>query len=156
MTRATDRLEILDLIGRYSFGADRGQPGDYAGVFTADGEFVGRTGQPDEIRVSGQEKLTKFHRNALARSRANVQTRHHQSTTVFVSLENDRATTRSYLLTTTTGHDGWPGIGLTSVYEDDLVRTPDGWLIEQRRTLPDVKGTLEQLRRSPVDGSKTP
>ena len=147
MSAADDRLEILDLIGRYSFAADSGTADDYAGVFTDDGEFVGRTGQPDEIHVRGREKLTKFASNVVnRRAVATAQTRHHQSSTTFLSLTADTAVTRSYLLTGQTGANGEPFLGLTSIYEDHLVKTGGGWRIEQRLTLPDVKGVLDEKR----------
>lgn len=144
---AADRLEILDLIGRYSFAADTGSAEDYAAVFTDDGEFVGRTGQPDEIHVRGREKLLKFAGNVGARRTADTQTRHQQSGTTFLALTATTAVTRTYLCTTTVRGDADPFIGLTSIYEDHLVKTADGWRIAQRRTLPDVQGTLAITRQ---------
>lgn len=155
MSQADDRLEIIELIGRYSFGADGMVADDYAGVFTDDGEFVGRTGQPDEIHVRGREKLLKFVGNVIARRGDRGQTRHHQSSTVFLSLTADTAVTRSYLCTSSVGPDGaTPSIGLTSVYEDHLVKTPEGWRIRQRKTLPDVHGTLAITREVAAEEMK--
>lgn len=155
MSSADDRLDILDLLGRYSFGADGDVPTDYTAVFCEDGEFVGRTGQPDEIRVTGRDALLKFVESVVSRRHTSgVKTRHHQSSTVFVEVTPDTAVTRTYLLTTSVASQGAPNLGLTSIYEDHLVRTPGGWRIKQRRALPDVHGTLDQ-RRSERSSDRT-
>lgn len=144
---AADRLEILDLLARYSFGADGADPADYAAVFTEDGAFHGRGGQPDEVRYEGRAALAKFATRAIA-GRGDRQGRHHQSSTTFVEIGPDRAVTRSYLMTTAVRGESAPALGLTSIYEDHLVRTDDGWRIALRRALPDVTGTLaERLKR---------
>lgn len=147
MSDADDRLEILDLIGRYSFAADGSSAEAYADVYCDDGEFVGRTGQPDEIHIRGREAIVRFHQGVQQNRREGWQTRHHQSSPILVSLEGDRAVARSYLLTTSAGPDGAVSLGLTSIYEDHLVRTENGWRIAQRKALPDVKGVLSQRRR---------
>ena len=134
-------VEILELHGRYSFAADEGDPDDYAAVFTEDGAFVGRVGQPDEIRVAGRDALRKF----ATRARANREirrTRHHQSSPVFIELDETTALTRTYLMVTVVEGGQPPALGLTSIYEDRLVKTEEGWRIKERRALPDVKGRL--------------
>ena len=146
MSIVEDKLEILDLIGRYSHAADGDDPEAYAGVFTEDGVFHGRAEQPDEIIIKGRDKIKRFHSNVVAR-RGESQTRHHQSTTVFVEITDTCALTRTYLMTTTVFKDR-PGVqvGLTSVYEDEMVATSSGWRIKYRKIYPDVKGVLQELR----------
>jgi hypothetical protein len=141
MTRADDMVAITDLLGRYSFGADGVEPSAYAEVFTEDGAFVGRVGQPDEVRIVGREALERFSARAIG-SRGGRLGRHHQSSTTFVSLTEDTAITRSYLLVTAVIGAAAPRAILTSTYEDHLVRTPAGWRIHERRALPDVTGVL--------------
>lgn len=139
MDTVDDRLEILELIARYSHAADGDDPLAYAGVFTPEGLFIGRAGQPDELTLAGRERLTAFHARAIS-LRGEKKTRHHQTTTMFVELGETQALTRTYLLTTTGTTPG-----LTSVYEDRFVKTAQGWLISQRRVLPDVKGVLREM-----------
>jgi hypothetical protein len=136
---ADDAVEILDLLGRYSFAADEGTPEDYADVFTDDGAFVGRVGQPDEIRVAGRDALIRFATGAAKRkaSGAGLGTRHHHASPTILELTDTTAHVRSYLMVTVAGANG-----LTSIYDDRLVKTPDGWRIAERRALPDVKGRL--------------
>jgi len=150
MSLLEDKLEILDLIGRYSHAADGDDPEKYAGVFTDDGIFHGRAGQPDEIILEGRERLKKFHSNAVKR-RGDSRTRHHQSTTIFLEISETRALTRTYLMTTTRFNDR-PEVlvGLTSVYEDVMVTTPSGWRIKYRKIYPDVKGILQEIRSKEI------
>ena len=139
--RTGDMLAVLEVIARYSHAADGDDPDAYAAVFTVDGAFVGRVGQPDEIRVEGREKLARFAGRAIA-NRGGRRNRHHQASTTIVSLGDDTAETRSYLMVTTVAGGHAPVPVLTSIYEDHLVRTADGWRIRERRALPDVTGTL--------------
>jgi hypothetical protein len=144
MGSAEDKLDILEIIGRYSFGADEFGPEAYVGVFTQEGTFQGRSGQPDEITIKGEKQLLVFAKSAYQRM-GNRQNRHHQSSTYFLELESDKAKTRTYLMTTTVADGGNPQVGLTSIYEDELVRTSEGWRIESRKVFPDVKGTLREI-----------
>jgi hypothetical protein len=59
----------------------------------------------------------------------------------------DRAKTRTYLLTTTALEGSPPQVGLTSIYEDEIVRTEKGWRIKYRKIYPDVKGVLRDITR---------
>jgi hypothetical protein len=142
-----DKLEILDLIGRYSHGADGNIPTAYADVFTDDGVFQGRSGQPDESIYRGREQILAFVTSVQAR-RTNIQTRHQQSTTIFLEIAGDHAKTRTYLLTTATPEGFSPRVGITSIYEDEIVRTDKGWRLKYRKIYPDVKGgTLQEISR---------
>jgi hypothetical protein len=146
MSITENKLEILETISRYSHGADGIAAEAYAGVFTEDGIFKGRSGQPDEITLKGHEQLKAFHHAAVA-GRGSRRNRHHQSTTIFLEMTENRAVTRTYLLTTTVLESGPPMAGVTSIYEDEFVKTPDGWRIKCRQILPDVKGSLRELQR---------
>ena len=41
-----------------------------------------------------------------------------------------------------------PQVGLTTIYEDEIVRTPKGWKIKYRKLIPDVKGVLRDIIRT--------
>jgi len=141
MSWAEDRLEILDLLARYSHAADDGAPEDYADCFTPDGAFHGRVGMADEVRIEGRAALLRFAAAARAR-RSEVQNRHIQTNTMFVEQTPARAHTRTYLLVMQARGDQPPTPGLTSVYEDEIVKTEQGWRIALRRALSDRKGVL--------------
>ncbi|MGH6985387.1 MAG: nuclear transport factor 2 family protein [Caulobacteraceae bacterium] len=138
-----DRLQILNLIASYSHAADGVDPEAYANCFTDDGTFIGRVGMPDERAVSGREALVAFAANAISR-RGDRQNRHIQTNTMIVSQSDTEAFARTYLLVMTSEGEKAPVPGLTSVYEDELVKTPKGWRIRVRRTLPDRKGVLRR------------
>ena len=142
MGSVDDAVEILDLLGRYSFAADEGTPEDYADLFTDDGVFLGRTGQPDEVRIAGRHQLLRFAGAAAKRKVEGLATgtRHHHASPTIVELTDTTAHVRSYLMVTLAGGTT---PGLTSIYDDGLVKTEDrGWRIAERRALPDVKGRL--------------
>lgn len=141
MSWVEDRLEILNLIAGYSHAADGADPEAYADCFTDDGVFHGRVGMPDESRIVGREALLKFHRGAVAR-RGDVQNRHIQTNTQVVTQTAETALVRTYLLVMVSRGDQPPTPGLTSVYEDELLKTAQGWRIRVRRAIPDRKGVL--------------
>ncbi len=141
MSWVEDRLEILNLIASYSHAADDGSPEDYAACFTPDGEFHGRVGMPDEVKIVGRAALLKFAGAAAAR-RGAVQNRHIQTNTMIVEQTETTAHAKTYLLVMQTRGANPPEPGLTSVYDDQLVKTDDGWRIRIRRALPDRKGVL--------------
>lgn len=141
MSWLEDRLEILNLVAAYSHAADGTDPEAYADCFTDDGAFVGRVGMPDESRIEGREALLKFHRAAVAR-RGEIQNRHIQTNTHVVSQTDETAHVRTYLLVMVSRGENPPEPGLTSVYDDELVKTAKGWRIRLRRAIPDRKGVL--------------
>lgn len=146
MSWVEDRLEIMNLIAGYSHAADGNIPEAYAACFTEDGEFHGRVGMPDEVVFKGRDALARFHTRVVAGRSDGVQTRHIQTNTMFVEQSETQALTRTYLLVTRIQGDKAPELGLTSVYEDRIVKTGDGWRIQVRRTLPDRKGVLQATR----------
>jgi hypothetical protein len=145
MDGSADKVEIIEMISRYSHGADGTVAEAYAGVFTEDGTLVARAGQPDERVLKGHGPIKVFH-NAAVAGRRGVRTRHQQSTTIFLELEQNRAVTRTYLMTTSIHEARPPSTDLTSVYEDEFIRTSAGWRIQKRQIIPDVKGTLDAIR----------
>ena len=147
MSWVEDRLEILDLLARYSHAADGLEPEAYADCFMDDGVFHGRVGMPDEMKIEGREKLLRW-TGALMKNRNGRQTRHIQTNTIFEEQGPERAVTRTYLLVMTTEGAKAPEPGLTSVYRDEIVKTPRGWRIKLRQALPDRQGVLPRRREA--------
>jgi hypothetical protein len=142
MDATEDKLEILEMIGRYSHGVDDLQAETYAGVFMEDGAFKG----PNGAGVKGQGQF-KGLINIYKARRGNLRWRHHQSTTIFLELGENRAVTRTYLMTTGMVQEGEPpASGLTAMYEDEFVRTPAGWRIKSRE-ISKVKGEIPFLQK---------
>lgn len=128
---ADDRLDIMELPARYADALDRLQPERLRGVFTADAvwEIVGAR------RLDGIDEIMEF------MGRPEVHPGAHLMTNVFIeSVSEDPL-------------DGGPLVDLRSrgvfpvgpsdprqptgvfygTYEDDVVRTDDGWRIRHRR-----------------------
>jgi 3-phenylpropionate/cinnamic acid dioxygenase small subunit len=146
MSWVEDRLEILDLLARYSHAVDDGAAEDYVGCFTDDGAFHGRVGMPDEIHVEGRAALLAFAESFVAR-RGLTQNRHIQTNTTVLEQTDTTARARTYLLVMQTRGVNPPEPGLTSVYEDQLAKTDKGWRIQLRRAIPDRKAALRNTAR---------
>src|SRR5262249_26211877 len=144
-------LEILDLLARYSHAADGLDPVAYADCFTEDGTFHGRVGMADERKISGRENLIAWVGRSM-QNRGAVQNRHIQTTTTFGQMSETHAVTRTLRLVMRSEGENPPVPGLTSVYRDELVQTPQGWRIKLRQALPDRKGILHRDRVTQTGG----
>jgi hypothetical protein len=128
-----DRLLIHEVVHRHGHLVDEGRLDELADVFTADVRYdvtalggtvlVGPAAVADAGRALGEG-------NPVG---------HHVTNVVVTELAGDRAHAVSKALGVRA--DGTVG---SLVYDDDLVRTPDGWRIAHRRILP---------RRTPLEPS---
>jgi len=124
----SDRFQIQDLLTRYTFAIDRKDWQLLDSCFTPDAHVDytstgGAKGSYPEMRKWLEKTLSAF-----------PVTAHYISNTA-VNLAGDRAAARSYLLNPMgfQGPDGdlhWFTVG--AQYVDELVRTADGWRIQQR------------------------
>jgi hypothetical protein len=134
---AEDKLEILDLISRFSHAFDGGDAGAFTAVFTEDGVFSERMGGQEFVRGRGREELKAFATHELEQRGSN-QPRHHVRNTVFIEQTADRAVTRTYFLATNVSGDGkLATVTGTGIYEDESVRTAEGWRIRNRVAIHD-------------------
>ncbi len=132
MGQTENKLEILELIGRYTLAVDEKDPQAYADVFTEDGVLVSnivREGLPNPFIFRGRNQLIEGAK--IFMSTGERQTRHFKLSTTFLELTADRALTRSYLLVTSTEPGKTPTLSSTGVYEDQIVRTPRGWRFDK-------------------------
>jgi hypothetical protein len=124
-----DRDEILQLLYRYNHLYDSGDARGWAECFTPDGieEVV------DGVTFVGREEL--------AAHVAEVTGERHIVLNPVINVTGDTATVRAYLLL-------FRGVelGVTGRYEDDLVRTPDGWLFTKRKFITD--GLSEEYQKA--------
>jgi SnoaL-like domain len=124
----SDRLEIQDLLARYSFAIDERDWDALDRVFTPDAhidysEAGGASGSYPQIKAWLPKALERF---------AMYQ---HMVATTRLEIDGDRATSRTILFNPMVGRDDRGGeqvffIGLW--YRDKLVRTADGWRIAER------------------------
>ena len=149
---ATDTIEIQQLISRSAFaldtGADRGSA--YAQLFTTDGAFITKTARPVEIK--GRTQLAAFAVGDLTH-RGPAFVREYLTNTI-IQPSRGGATGRIYVVWIEVGENGNPGvIPGGGVYEDEYVKTRDGWRIGKRTFVPSKLGPREKydVDRTRVD-----
>lgn len=124
-----DRAEIHDLVVRYGWAIDTKDWELLDTVFTPDA-FVDYSSNPGGVKGPYPEV-----RAWLARMLSPFPVTQHLMTNVDVTLAGDSATARTMVVNpqgaaTRAGPLHWFWVG--GRYDDDLVRTPDGWRIARR------------------------
>lgn len=137
MPTASDRLDILDVIARWSHAVDGDDPSALTEVLSDDTVLQIGNAAP----VEGREAVIAWLGERMATRDA--QTRRHVRNTVIDEIDDSRATARTYYLITGVAPGGRPEPIATGVYHDEVVRTADGWRIRSRRARPDGTGTRE-------------
>jgi hypothetical protein len=117
--------EIEDVLARYCYGVDDGDPVAVASVYAEDGLHDAG----NELIVRGRVDIEAFFRLRLARYDASA----HHLANIVVRIDGNAAQVASYVYARI-----WP-MGsdecgeLWGRYADDLVLTPEGWHIKHRR-----------------------
>ncbi|MGE5694099.1 MAG: nuclear transport factor 2 family protein [Candidatus Sericytochromatia bacterium] len=123
MSRYEDRQDISDLLVRYATGIDRHDWALFRTVFTDDCRLdYGEVGSWDGVGA-----VTEF----MKMAHQGVQTLH-RMTNKAIEVDGDRATARTYVDMVMVGQGG-SGVNAIGYYDDDIVRTEDGWRIARRR-----------------------
>jgi hypothetical protein len=121
-TVTEDRDDILQLLYRYNHTIDTGDAEGWADTWTEDGVF-----DAGGSVLRGRAELVGF--------ASGVSGVRHVVMNPLVEITGDRARVRAYLMLLMGG-----AIGMVGVYEDDVVRTSDGWRFAARVFRPDVSG----------------
>ena len=134
--KIADRLEIAEVIAKYSYAADFSDPDAFAALFVEDGvlEFYIRDAkEPYERRVSREVIRAKQESWKESKRISGIKTGHHQSGLIFIELTADTARTQNMLLYTVQGaEETAPKITSSATYFDDWRKTSDGWRIAKR------------------------
>lgn len=125
----SDKLEIHELLARYCHSLDRKDWRSFRAIFTDDAlidftAFGGPSGNVDDLEAFLVPIL-----DSLAGSQ-------HTVSTIMVDLDGDRARARSAAIVPMTilNEEGVESTFISGLwYEDDLVRTVDGWRIGARK-----------------------
>jgi len=121
-----DRADITDVLLRYATGIDTRDWDLFRTVFTVDVDAdygaVGAWKGVDEIT----KFMTEIHEPC-------GHTMHRLSNIVITPDGADRATTRTYVNAIVMGPDDFGGVSANGFYDDELVRTADGWRITRRK-----------------------
>jgi hypothetical protein len=123
---ADDYAEIQQLYARYAHALDKGEGERFASTFVIDGEFTGGRGpgRGSEVRnpTKGEDALLRMgSRGGLRHFNANLlitPTPEGASGSVYLLLFNARSIPAT--------------IVETAIYEDTLVKTPQGWRFKKR------------------------
>lgn len=125
-TDLADRLEIIELTHRYCWALDSKQFDLLDTVFLADA-----TAELRSAPLEGRDAIRDRIRSALS----TLDATQHTVSNHLVTIDGDTASARTYLHSQHVRH-GTPGGELYVIagrYEDELVRTPEGWRIRFRR-----------------------
>jgi hypothetical protein len=136
LKQLTEKQPVLDLIFQYSYTWDKKDPDAFAKLFTEDAvwEWWGPEDvQEPRVRNKTRYEIQNWVAERFVTTLADRQTRHLQTNTVFLEMTNDMARTQTMLLLVhiVPGVDA-PIIVNTGIYEDEFLKTSDGWQISQR------------------------
>jgi hypothetical protein len=141
-----DKLDIQEMIARYSLTWDSKDTDAFSQLFVAGGVFeFFNPGEVDPIvRLSSRAAILEWARQRHEEARANrSQSRHNCTGVLIESLTPETATTRSmFLVTRQTGFEDTPVPGLTGLYRDEWKKTPEGWRFARRTARSDRKGNF--------------
>ena len=128
---AQDHAEINQLYARYSYGVDT-QADDgwlYARTFTEDGEF--EFGAPEPAK--GRAQLRELARPGGGWDQGSGGQRSwHVLSNILIEPTADGANGTAYLLLVSGSEAGVPVVTGRGIYTDELVKTAEGWLFENR------------------------
>lgn len=128
MTGLQDRQDISDLLVRYATGIDRRDWPLFRTVFTDDCQLdYGEIGS-----WSGVDAVTDFMEKVHAMAGHTL----HRLSNQAVAIDGDNAVARTYvdaLIMSADDQSGGQGVNGIGFYDDEIVRTPEGWRIASRR-----------------------
>jgi uncharacterized protein (TIGR02246 family) len=126
--RVLDHLAIRELTARYNRAFDDVDSEAWADTFTADGVMDYGGSAP----IAGRNALVKM-------SQATGYGFVHITTDPIIEVDGDRATQRcTVIIANRSKARDRVAIAMTGRYEDELVRTPDGWRFKRRTAVLDV------------------
>jgi 3-phenylpropionate/cinnamic acid dioxygenase small subunit len=125
MSEREDRQDISDLLVRYATGIDRRDWPLFRTVFTDDCELdYGEIGT-----WQGVDAVTEF----MDKTHAMAGHTLHRLTNQAIAVDGDNATARTYIDAVIMFGDNQAGVNAWGFYDDEVVRTADGWRIARRR-----------------------
>jgi hypothetical protein len=140
VTTADDDVAIRSLTARFADAVNRAATSELAGLWTADGVWelpLGSIEGPDAIAAELSRLLA--HHQRLVQLLAGGE----------ILVVGDNASARWYLTELALGVDGVTR-SFAGCYQDEIVRTPDGWRFARRRYQPVLRASGE-LEASSVD-----
>lgn len=125
MSEREERQDISYLLVRYATGIDRRDWPLFRTVFTDDCELdYGEIG-----RWSGVDEVTDF----MDKKHAMAGHTLHRLSNQVIAVDGDNATARTYVDAVIMFGDNQAGVNAWGFYDDEIVRTGEGWRIARRR-----------------------
>jgi 3-phenylpropionate/cinnamic acid dioxygenase small subunit len=125
VTEQEDRQDISDLLVRYATGIDRRDWTLFRTVFTDDCELdYGEIGTWHSV-----DEVTDF----MDKTHAMAGHTLHRLTNQVVTVDGDQASARTYIDAVIMFGDNQSGVNAWGFYDDEIVRTANGWRIARRR-----------------------
>jgi 3-phenylpropionate/cinnamic acid dioxygenase small subunit len=125
MTDREDRQDIADVLIRYATGIDSRDWPLFRTVFTPDCDLdYGEIGT-----FHGVDEITDF----MDKTHAAAGHTLHRMSNFAVTVSGDTAQARVYVDALVMAPDGQSGVNAVGFYDDDLVRTAEGWQVAKRR-----------------------
>jgi uncharacterized protein (TIGR02246 family) len=125
MTEREDRQDISELLVRYATGIDRRNWPLFRTVFTDDCELdYGEIGA-----WKGVDAVTDFMEQVHALAGHTM----HRLSNQAIVVDGDKAAARTYIDGLIMTGDNTSGVNAIGFYDDEIVRTDDGWRIARRR-----------------------
>jgi len=141
---AIDKIEIMELQSRYMFAIDWRDPQAYGDTFTEDAVLAWPEGHAqgrEKIRESVVRAGEYFRRQADAAAPAKPARLRHFVTNQVVKIDGDTAHAVAYWFDVNNDNQPrWPYLAAYGYYEDDLVRTADGWRFSRRNVVNEISG----------------
>lgn len=132
-----DKMEIGEMQSRYMFALDWHEPDVYAGLFTEDAVLEwpeGRAEGKEAIRTACVRIGEYFDRLAAAAGAIKPFRLRHFVTNRIFEIKGDQARAWAYWLDLNNDNlQRWPYLAGYGHYEDDLVRTAEGWRFTRRK-----------------------
>jgi len=125
MTEREDRQDISELLVRYATGIDRRDWPLFRTVFTDDCQLdYGEIGA-----WQGVEAVADFMEKVHAMAGHTM----HRMSNQAITVDGDKATARTYIDGLIMAADNKSGVNAIGFYDDEILRTDDGWRIARRR-----------------------
>ena len=126
---ALDHEDIRQLLARYNFAIDLGDPDGWAACFTDDGTFECSglpEGNPLGGRYQGADALRAYAKTHYATAKGHAR---HWNWNLLIEGDGETATMQCYLMALNTARPGAAGLG---IYRDRLVKVDGQWRFAER------------------------
>ena len=133
-----DRVAIEELLRDYGRTIDERDFDAFGALFAEDGEYGSGPALTVGPEAIAEGMRTVFEANALGFAEPNFHVFFNQ----VIKVDGDSASASSMSFYVVPGEDGLPEIALMARYDDDLVRTGEGWKFKRRR----VEGLMPSMR----------